>query len=94
MKKVIKLSEKDLGHIIKRVLKEENNRKDISDSRVCLSVKDVEILFGMSKAYCMGKGEKYLERLCSNLDGISSQIDDVYSQNDLKRGGFEAMNYV
>ena len=93
MKKVIRLTEKDLGLLIKRVLKEESN--DISNSTVCLSIKDAEILFGVFTEYCVNsKWDKYLGTFCSNLERIGGQIENVYSQNDLKRDKFEAMKYL
>jgi len=88
MKKVIKLTEKDLGLIIKRVLKEES--EDISNSTVCFSVKDTEILFGLATAYCNSHSGDYLgSRFCSTLYDIGKQMKDV----GLSGGKFEIMKY-
>ena len=92
MKKVIRLTEKDLGLLVKRVLKEEMEDKDISNLNAGLTIKDTEILFGMATAYCVNGGE-YLGRFCTNLDRIRNQIEGVYSQNDLKRNKFEIFKY-
>jgi len=93
MKKVIRLTEKDLGLLVKRVLKEES--KDISNLTVCLSLKDSEILFGVFTEYCVNsKWDKYLGTFCSNLERIGGQIENVYSQNNLKRDKFEHLKYL
>ena len=83
MKKVIKLTEKDLGLLVKRVLKEEMDDKDISDSTVCFSVRDSEILFGLATAYCNTNGVDYLGgRMCHNLDSIGKQMEDAGLSSD------------
>jgi len=90
IKKVIKLTEKDLGHLIKRVLKEEMGDKDIPNSNVCFSVRDTEILFGLATAYCMSNDGGYMgARFCSTLDSIGKQMKDV----GLSGGKFEIMKY-
>lgn len=83
MKKVIRLTEKDLGLLVKRVLKEEMEGKDISDSNVCFSVRDTEILFGLATAYCATNGGDYLgRRMCHNLDSIGKQMEDAGLSSD------------